>query len=151
MHKRILAIALCLVMVSAFAVTSAVSAAGKHATQPTVAKYDVYMSYGKPYTEQVMGSIVVNLATGQYTYTSTVKVLPGSLWEVQMMDCYYGWWNNDLTLYPGYKQATKAGTVQITGLMTPAELKQLNWLSQGTYGVDWAFVAVQQTKELPPK
>ncbi len=60
MQKRILAIALCLVMVSACAVTSAVSA--KRAGQSDVRQYDVK----SPSTGLLVGKLTINVATGHW-------------------------------------------------------------------------------------
>ncbi len=61
MKKRMLAIALCLVMVSAFAVTGAVSAAGS--SKSNIRQYDVVSAKAG---DQLTGKLTVDLATGYY-------------------------------------------------------------------------------------
>ncbi len=60
MQKRLIAITLCLVMVSAFAVTCVVSA--KHAGQSDVRQYDVKARY----TPDIVGTLTVNAENGHY-------------------------------------------------------------------------------------
>ncbi len=62
MHKRITAITLCLLMVSAFAVTSAVSAKNTHnVINSSIRQYDVQWENGK-----VIGKVIIDGETGHY-------------------------------------------------------------------------------------
>ncbi len=69
MHKRIVAIAFCLFMVSACAVTSAVSATGTQNGNSSTYQYDVV--WKKTATTVVpIGKLTVNLATGHWAMSA---------------------------------------------------------------------------------
>ncbi len=64
MQKRALTIALCLVMVSAFAATNAVSAANTDNT--AIRQYDIVWNYD---TNQIIGKLTLNVETGHWVTT----------------------------------------------------------------------------------
>jgi hypothetical protein len=164
MQKRILAIVLCLLIVSTVAATSAVSAAPakpspmmhgvsgidwKHYKHlllehvydvyipPTVVKYDVYDRAGG----QVIGSITINLATGKFNFIGHVTPrYPLSdytlLLEIQPTTVYE--WSTQGHLV---SKTTESGSVLINGWVDQVLLHDLQTqTSAGGYGSTWWIV-----------
>ena len=139
MKKRMIAIALCLLMIGTVAATSAVSAApAKPApVKPTVVKYNVYDRAGG----QVIGSITINLATGQFSFNG--KVTP----RYPLSDYKLLLEISPTTVYEWSTQGqpvsitTKTGNVHINGMVDQVLLHDLQTqASAGGYGSTWWIV-----------
>ncbi len=119
MDKRILAIALCLVMVSAFAVTGAVSAAPSD--NAPVRQYDLHAS-----TDAVVGKVTVNFETGHWVADGnwgkasadmkdyTKKYQPGQDFTLYMTKYYTTFGDAKITTSYGgtaHGEGTVGGTV----------------------------------------
>ncbi len=138
MQTRILAITLCLIMASAFTVTSAVSAATQTGTSDE-RQYDVKWLY----TGEVIGKLTVNLATGYYiidvnygkadvkeTLKDTARQNP-PLVDTQHAVLIDG--NSGVTIYD-VGALTKGGTLHGEGYLTD---KQVDGLPQGMDILTW--------------
>ncbi|MGZ4848822.1 MAG: hypothetical protein ACXVIB_05465 [Halobacteriota archaeon] len=139
MQKRVLAIALCLLIVSTVAATSAVSAAPAKPSPipPTIVTYNVYDRAGG----QVIGSITINLATGKFNFIGEMTPrYPLSdyklLLEIQPTTTYE--WSTQGHLV---SKTTETGSVHINGWVDQVLLHDLQTqTSAGGYGSTWWIV-----------
>ncbi len=140
MQKRMISIVLCLVMVSTVTVTGAVSAAPAKpdSTTPSEVKYAVYDRAGG----LVIGSITIDLTTGQFNFMGKVtpRGFPLSdyklLLEIQPTKVYE--W---LTVRQPVSKTTETGSVHINGRIEPGMLQDIRTQSSaGNYGSTWWIV-----------
>ncbi len=141
MRYRFIALALCLLMVSACAVTGAVSA--KPATKSnTVVQYRVFLwdeTNVKP-TDTVVGSLKLNLNSGQWILNA--KTGAARICELRFAThTDAGWGYTDINVPGGSVQASKSGDVHASGLLEPTfllpQIKSI--VTTGTEGVDYAW------------
>ncbi len=128
MHKRILAITLCLVMVSAFAATSAVSA--KHAGQSDIRQYDV----PSPSTGILVGKLTINVATGHWVINGNparanheVKVLDKGVVGEIVAVFLQNEKANPKTVPIGTSVVNAGGNIHTEGMITDDDT--LNWIA----------------------
>lgn len=143
MLKRILAIVLCLVMVSAFAVTSAVSA--KKDDNTSIRQYDITWNYG---VNQVVGKLILNVATGHWVADVNFAKSDDSYMNKEWAkENSYHWYfnlflqNNNapkfLWIIPGFSWPfTPGGTAHGEGYLDMSNTETVTWLT------NWADRAV---------
>jgi hypothetical protein len=141
MRKRMLAIVLCLVMVSVFPVTSAVSAAPiKQAGKSTTYFWEVYWN-NPDGTKEVVGKLMVNLATGHWAVSANAAIADEKAASKEM---YPNGGTMELYLYSEGNGDVHLGTVHFAGggphgSGTVADANDLTWLATYGPGADYYF------------
>ncbi|MGZ4847547.1 MAG: hypothetical protein ACXV3E_07170 [Halobacteriota archaeon] len=113
MQKRIVAIALCLVMVSAFTVTGAVSATS--VGKSNIRTFDVWLD------NHVVGKATLNLKTGHLVITVNVNNVPG-------LDPPYEGWSTPVDVW--------SPSGDYNSLYTASEYLTITFTADGTATLD---------------
>ncbi|MGZ4846553.1 MAG: hypothetical protein ACXV3E_02000 [Halobacteriota archaeon] len=141
MKNRMIAIALCLVMVSAFAMAG--TATAKPATKSNdVVKYRVFAMDQNGPTDTVVGTLSYNHDSGQWILNAKGEAAAFCAVALFVKDsCQPSGWSNAGFLNPDHTiQASKSGSIHDSGLVPNLKRDAFNQLLIGTEGVDYAWV-----------
>ena len=148
MKNRMIAIALCLIMVSTIAATSAVVTAKPTTSSSNIVKYDVVAVTETPRepvpTTTVVGQLSVNMVSGQFSFNG--KGVPSQQYKL-VIGTYnatydYWFWYYFAQTSALFIQAQKSGTIHANGVLRPIELENLKTFTSGTEGSDWVIALI---------
>ena len=152
MKNRMIAIALCLIMVSTIAATSAVVTAKPTTSSSKFVTYDVVGAYYGakgpthpiPIPTSVVGQLSVNMVSGQFNLKGKGTPSQGYVLAIGHYDAQQDVWSwlyfaassQSVTL------AQKSGTIHANGVLAPFELENLKTFTSGTEGSDWVIALI---------